>query len=326
MAIINSDGLKIQPQNLADISPSVDDHFRLFSHDGTETITTVSGSQLTNSGFYLWDNTQGAWKPLKNTVTDTELLDGKGPSDYLLDVEEGGSLLAANVTAIDFTGHLDVIDEADGTVTIDPTHNHDSQYLDINNDSLTITAGSGLTGGGTVALGESVSLDVDFTRYTDTEAVTAVNSETNLNVDITGDAATVDGKNASDFVAKSGDSMAGTLDVAGNDLLDGTATLWDSVNQYIPQTNLQNDSLTVTAGSGLTGGGSVSLGSSVSLDVDASLFSDAGHTHSHSELTGVGSSDHHTRFAASEVDSTNWSDYEIQKNGSDASGVINFKT
>ena len=62
-------------------------------------------------------------------------------------------------------------------------------------------------------------------------------------------------------------NMAGDLDLASNSLLDGTATLWDSTNQFIPQTNLENDSLTITAGSGLSGGGSVSLGSSVTLDV-----------------------------------------------------------
>lgn len=27
-----------------------------------------------------------------------------------------------------------------------------------------------------------------------------------------------------------------------------------------------------------------------------------------------------------DVDSVNWSDYEIQKNGADGAGVINFKT
>lgn len=132
MTTINSDGLKIEPQNLANVSPSDEDHFRLFSHDGTEAITTTLGYQFSNSGFYLWDNLQQSWKPLRNTVTDTELFAGKSPSEYLLDVEEDSSLLSADVSAIDFTGHLNVSDDGDGTVTIDPTHNHDSQYANIN--------------------------------------------------------------------------------------------------------------------------------------------------------------------------------------------------
>jgi hypothetical protein len=65
------------------------------------------------------------------------------------------------------------------------------------------------------------------------------------------------------------------------------------------------------------------------INTDADHGSTAAHNYfsgSHADLTNVGASDHHTRFAASEVDSTNWSDYEIQKDGVDGTGVINFKT
>lgn len=54
-----------------------------------------------------------------------------------------------------------------------------------------------------------------------------------------------------------------------NDIIGNTGTtIWDNSNDYIPQAALQNDSLTVTAGGGLSGGGSVSLGGSVTLNVD----------------------------------------------------------
>jgi hypothetical protein len=33
-----------------------------------------------------------------------------------------------SVDDINFTGHLNVIDDTDGTITIDPAHNHDSRY------------------------------------------------------------------------------------------------------------------------------------------------------------------------------------------------------
>jgi hypothetical protein len=45
-----------------------------------------------------------------------------------LTIEEDGTTLVSNSTGINFTGHLNVIDDTDGTVTIDPTHNHDGRY------------------------------------------------------------------------------------------------------------------------------------------------------------------------------------------------------
>lgn len=85
-------------------------------------------------------------------------------------------------------------------------------------------------------------------------------------------------------------SMTGDLDLDGNDLVDDTATIWDSSNSYIPQNRLENDSLTVTAGTALTGGGSVALGSSTTLDVDESAIS-------HDNLSGGTDDDaHHTAF------------------------------
>lgn len=70
----------------------------------------------------------------------------------------------------------------------------------------------------------------------------------------------------------------------------------------------------------------------------------------HSDLQNISSNDHHSKYtdseainainndsdhgstashdylSANDINSTNWNDYEIQKNGSDGSGIINFKT
>lgn len=110
-------------------------------------------------------------------------------------------------------------------------HNHDTDYA---------PAAQGVTGGDShdhsggdgaqishASLG-SITADDHHTRYTDAEAVAAVNAETSLSVDITGDADTVDGQHASAFAA-------------------------------------------------------------------------AGHGHSHGDLSGIGASDHHTRYTDSEA-------------------------
>jgi hypothetical protein len=62
-------------------------------------------------------------------------------------------------------------------------------------------------------------------------------------------------------------SMSGDVDLQSNDLLDGVTKVWDSVNSHVPQSVLERDSLTVTAGDHLSGGGSVALGGSVTLNL-----------------------------------------------------------
>lgn len=59
------------------------------------------------------------------------------------------------------------------------------------------------------------------------------------------------------------------LDTRG-DVVDDTTTVWDSTNNYVPQTSLENDSLAVGSGNGLAGGGNIALGGSTTLAVDAS--------------------------------------------------------
>lgn len=104
------------------------------------------------------------------------------------------------------------------------------------------------------------------------------------------------------------------LFVHGDIADDQDNTIWDYSNQYIPQGSLQNDTVTVA-------GNSVALGNSTTID--------------HVDLSNIGTNDHHDPsnqgwsdlgISQSDIDSTNWGDYEIQKNGTDGSGIINFKT
>jgi hypothetical protein len=73
---------------------------------------------------------------------------------------------------------------------------------------------------------------------------------------------------------------ADTLTAGGNLKGDLNATngetLWDESGGYIPQTQLQNTSVSVSAGDGLKGGGSVSLGGSTTINVEPANFAGAG--------------------------------------------------
>ena len=62
-------------------------------------------------------------------------------------------------------------------------------------------------------------------------------------------------------------TLGSILDLSANDLVDGATTIWDTSAGYIPQGRLENDAVTVTAGTGLTGGGSVALGASATVGI-----------------------------------------------------------
>jgi len=72
----------------------------------------------------------------------------------------------------------------------------------------------------------------------------------------------------------------------------------------------------------LTGGTGVSL----SYDDVNDALTINGFSGDHADLTNIQSDQHHVKTQSSDIDSTNWNDYEIQKNGTDGTGIINFKT
>lgn len=115
------------------------------------------------------------------------------------------------------------------------------------------------------------------------------------------------------------------LDLNSNDLEDGTTTIWDTSAGYIPQGRLQNDSLTVSSGTHLTGGGSVTLGGSTSLSVDESSI-EADNLAGNNGTSGQYLKTDGSSASWGTLDSTTWDDYEIQKNGTDGAEIINFKT
>ena len=119
----------------------------------------------------------------------------------------------------------------DGTTVIDASNNVPISALAAN--SVTIETTGDLTGGGTVALGESVTLGTDV-------PITSVFGRTG------------------DISASSGDYTHAQIGAVGND---------DHHAWPVPNSGLVNNSITVNANGDLSGGGGVSLGDSISLSV-----------------------------------------------------------
>ena len=213
-----------------------------------------------------------------------------------------GQLTVSNDVSVDGTISVGTdIQTQGGTILWDSTNAYIPQAR-LENDSLTVNPGTDLVGGGEVALNGSITIDHADTSTQGNVSITGGTVIDTLEFDGRGHVQNVgtrslDGR----YLQVAGDTMAGTLDMGANDLVDGTTTIWDSTNAYIPQGRLENDSVSITAGNQLTGGGSVALGGGVKIDVDdgdgSGLNADL--------LDGVHLADidwHHTSMAQSDVD------------------------
>jgi len=143
------------------------------------------------------------------------------------DTTVGGELTVEGALTLE-----DTLQRADGTVLLGP--NTDIPTSEIESDSVTINTSGDLTGGGTVSLGDSLTLGTDV-------PVTSVYGRTGA------------------VTAASGDY---THEQIAN-------VQSDDHHQYpVPNSGIANTDITVSTTGDLTGGGSVSLGESLSLGVD----------------------------------------------------------
>lgn len=171
-----------------------------------------------------------------------------------------GSSTSVATFTVDQQGRL----TAAGTIAISGLANSA-----LSNSSLTVGAGTGLSGGGSVSLGGSTSLAVAY----GSTASTAVQGDTAISVTagtgLSGGGSIILGSggtttvNLADTAVTAGNYGSGssvatfTVDAQGRLTAAGTTAISSLANSA-----LQNSSLTVTAGTGLSGGGSVSLGGS----------------------------------------------------------------
>jgi len=214
------------------------------SDDGNEVVRDVTDIDLTDGYF---DVTNPGGSAVDVSVTDDSI--DTDPIDLSITPTWAG--LHRFDSGLDTRG--DIV--ADTTTIWDSTNEYVTQSS-LENDTVTVDGGNALTGG-SVSLGSSVTVDVD------TDGV----GTDEIDLSITPTWAALHQFDAG-------------IDVR-DDLVDDTTTVWDSTNEYVPQTSLENDSVTIQSGNGLKSGGSVSLGGSTALNVEpdglaGTLLSDDG--------------------------------------------------
>lgn len=149
-----------------------------------------------------------------------------------------GTSLVSGSSQISFNGITDKPTLVSGSSQID--HNSTTNYVanqHIDHTTISISAGDGLSGGGTIASNRTISLDTASSTFT-----TGVKSKLNADGVISG----------SSQVSFNGISDKPTL-VSGSSQIDHNATTNYDSNKHIDHT-----AVSITAGSGLTGGGDIS--------------------------------------------------------------------
>lgn len=207
---------------------------------------------------------------------DGFVVDGANPTDIA--VQDGG-ITEANLNTFAETSGGASLD-----VTIDPGEafvfgswlaidSSTTVSLNASTASQTVYVGWNKNGADDVIVGLSSAFsdatgDTDeriplWTFDTDTTGVTAVTDERSIGYSIAVEGGATFGANAD--VTVSYDSTNDELDVDGADLTVAGVTVVDEAQGYIPQGSLENDDITLSAGTAISGGGAVTLGNSVTI-------------------------------------------------------------
>jgi len=206
------------------------------SDDGSEVVNDVTDIDLTDGYF---DVTNPGGSAVDVSVTDNSI--DTDPIDASIEPTWTGQHRFD--LGIDVRG--DVVD--DTTTVWDSTNGYVPQ-TSLENDTVTVNSGNALEGGGDIALGGSTTLAVGQGSIRTNEIDESIAPFW-----------------SSRHVFQDGIDTRGVIE-------DGSTTIWDSANGYVPQARLENDSVTVTAGNALTGGGNTALGGSTSLSVGQSAI------------------------------------------------------
>jgi len=200
---------------------------------------------------------------------------------------DGGSVSLGGTTTLNVGAGTGITVNADD-VALDTTSTRNTDHA-----SVSISAGSGLTGGGTIAASRTINVGAGtgITVGTDDVALDYVgtdnfiDSATNLEGTAIATGDTIIYHDATDNNVKKGlvsdlpfSTSTGTVTSVNATGANGVTVSGVPITtsgtiaiglSAVPNSSLANSSVTVTAGNGLANGGSVSLGGSVTLNVGA---------------------------------------------------------
>jgi hypothetical protein len=127
---------------------------------------------------------------------DADLLDGNEASELGVDVSNDGTTVTTNSSDINFSSDITASGDFDGTSTVSLTNN-----------SVTVSSGDGLSGGGNVSLGSSTTLDINPSDF----AGSGLTTDGNDNLDLSNDSVTV--SSGTDLTGGGSVSLGGSITI-----------------------------------------------------------------------------------------------------------------
>lgn len=269
--------------------------------DGTQVIWDVSAQEIPDSA--LGSIANATLTNSSVTINAGDNLTGGGSLalgesltlnsvDTRADISDSGTAVTTDVTDINFDSNVQVTDDGDGSVTIDAAGNTDTT-TDVSEDGTTVVS---------QVSDINFSSNVNVTDDGDgTVTVSSVDTDTRTDVSL-GD--TLVESNVTDIAftgpvqigSSSGDSDV-TVNIQTQTFSDNTSTVLtdpDDINfgTGISVSDDGDDTITVD-GTTYTAGNALTL--------DGTEFNVSEQSIDHSNLAGIGSSDHHSRYSDSEA-------------------------
>jgi hypothetical protein len=240
--------------------------FTVSGNDVSNTYTAGTGLQLVANEF----NVSGIDSSMivNGSVANADLANSSVTVTAGTGLGNGGAVSLGGSVSVDVTG----IDTTllQGTITNAQLAGSIANNK-LSNDSVTVTAGSGLSNGGEVDLGATTTLDITPGGVTNAMLGGSIANDKLSNSSVSyggvslalGASDATPAFNLSDATGYATSNLVGTVT---NSQLAGS----------IDNGKLTNSSVTVSGGTGLSNGGAVSLGSSVTIDADTASTSQVG--------------------------------------------------
>jgi len=177
-------------------------------------------------------------------TTSNALTDGTGIADFSFD-GSGTATISTDDSAI-------VHDNLSGFVA--------NEHID--HSGVSITAGTGLNGGGTIVSTRTLNVDSDY-KNTSLNSFTASNANTSLNAATGSYLTTVDISDDTNLAGGTGITLTGdTLSTTDSEIVH------DNLSGFVANEHIDHSSVSITAGTGLNGGGTIASTRTLNVDDD----------------------------------------------------------
>jgi len=243
----------------------------------SNTLSNIGNSSLTNSSITI----AGTSTSLGGSITAATILQGTG-------VISGSSQLTTDFDSRYLNTNGDSVVSGSSQISHDSTTGY-SANRHVDHTAVTITAGSGLTGGGDISTTRTISIatggvtnamlagSIANDKLTNS-AITIAGTSTSLGgtitlATITGNSGIVSGSSQITAGSTTGFATAVKTQLDTNTVVSGSSQITlSSTTGYSANQHVDHTAVSISAGNGLSGGGTIAATRTLSLDTTSATF------------------------------------------------------